>query len=225
MKNFLISLIVSMPLFAAEIPAGHYKTDLFSDDFSSAQKAKIWKAYKSESKVQEGILIGLMPNGADHNAVDSVVLPKAVGDVEVAVDFKFMGSPSFTVAFNDRKYKGSHAGHICRVAFNSKSLTFKDGKTGIFKNEIWAKKKAGKLDAATTKLLKTKQQKLNYTFKKGEWYKLIIRIKGNEMQAFINGELAGSFKSQGIAHSSKNHLALVTAKQAMHIDNVKVRIP
>ena len=181
MRGVILLMLLACSINGAEkISGDHYKKVIFSDDFSK-ELSKKWRSYKSESKTQDGVLIGLMPVGADHNSVNSIVLPPH-SDVEVSLKFKFEGSPNFTVAFNDSKYKGAHAGHICRVQFKLNGISMRDGKTGIFKNEIWAKKKAGNLDNATKELLKTKQKNVSRKFEKGKWYKLQIRLKKDLMQ-------------------------------------------
>jgi len=222
---FVIAIVVGIiQVKAEEISGNIYKNVIFKDDFSAEKLSKDWKFYKSESKIVDGVLVGLMPEGADHNSVNSVVV-SPFSDVEVSLKFKFEGSPNFTVAFNDSKYKGSHAGHICRVAFKLDQITLQDGKTGVFNNEIYEKRKSGKMDKETSALLKTKSTRIKYSFEKSKWYDLVIRIKGDEMQVFIDGKVAGSFKSDGIAHATKNKPALVVAKQAMHFDNLVFKTP
>ncbi|MCM8541002.1 MAG: DUF1080 domain-containing protein [Lentisphaeraceae bacterium] len=209
---------------AAEISGDAYKNVIFKDDFSGEKLGKQWKFYKSESKIADGVMVGLMPVDADHASVNSLVLPP-FSDAEVSLKFKFEGSPIFTVAFNDSKYKGSHAGHICRVAVNMKQISLRDGKTGIFNNEIWAKKKAGKLDEESKAILKASQKVIPYKFQKGKWYSLKIRIQGDVMQVSIDDKVVGSFQSKGIAHSTKNKPAIVVAKQAMHFDDLVIKTP
>ena len=218
--------IACVSLNAAEQKAEKpkFKTIVFADDFSAAKLGKSWRAYKSGSKIEQGILVGLKPKTADHNAVDSVQT-KSYSDVEVALDFKFSGSPMFAVAFNEHKFKGTHAGHICRVTVTPKQITLRDGKTGVFNNAIFEMRKAGKQDEKTKALLKTKQAGFKTNFEQGKWYHLLVRIQGDKMTVFIDGKQLGEFKSAGIAHATKNKLALVTAKQAMNFDNLKILVP
>lgn len=209
---------------AEEISSKAYTKVIFKDDFSAARLTKPWKFYKSESKIVDGVMVGLMPVDADHASVNSLVLPP-FSDVEASLKFKFEGSPLFTIAFNDSKYKGSHAGHICRVAIKMKQISLRDGKTGIFNNEIYAKKKAGTLDDKAKAILKATQKNIPFKFQKGKWYHLVIRIQGDTMQVSVDGKVAGSFQSKGIAHASKNKPAIVVAKQAMHFDDLVFKTP
>lgn len=223
-KLALISLL-SLSAFAEEkIPSDGYKKVIFKDDFSGEKIGKHWKFYKSESRVENGVLIGLMPKDADHNSVNQVIL-SPFSDVEVSMKFKFEGSPMFVVAFNDSKYKDSHAGHICRAIFKKNMITLRDGKTGNFKNEIWEKKKAGKLDSETQELLKSKTKDFKFNFEEGKWYSLVIRIQKETMQVLVDDKIIGTFSSEGIAHTTKNKPALVVAKQAMHFDDLIIKTP
>lgn len=201
-----------------------FKTVIFADDFSTQELGDIWKAYKSESKIENGVLVGLKPVDADHNAVDSVTT-KAYSDVEVTLDFQFSGSPLFVIAFNEHKFKGSHAGHICRVVVTPKRVVLRDGKTGVFKNDIFELRNSGSLDSKTKALLKTKEVMTKVNFEQDKWYQLLVRIQGDRMTLFVDGKKISELKSEGIAHQTKNKLSLVTSKQAMHFDNFKITAP
>jgi len=219
------TLTVSMTKAAEKEPAKpQFKTVIFADDFSSQKLSNAWKGYKSESKIENGQLIGLKPKDADHNAVDSV-RTKAYSDVEVSLDFQFAGSPLFVVAFNEHQFKGSHAGHICRVVVTPKQVSLRDGKTGVFKNEIFERRKSGPLDSKTKALLKTKEVTTKVNFEQDKWYHLLVRIQGDRMTLFVDGKKISELKSEGIAHQTKNKLSLVTSKQAMHFDNFKITAP
>lgn len=223
-KGLVVCLMCLTALAENKIPSDVYKKVIFKDDFSGDKIGKHWKFYKSESRVENGVLIGLMPKDADHNSVNQVILPP-FSDVEVSMKFKFEGSPMFVVAFNDSKYKGAHAGHICRVIFKKNQITLRDGKTGNFKNEIWEKKKAGKLDSETEELLKTKSRNFKHSFESGKWYNLLVRIQKDTMQVLIDDKVVATFTSEGIAHTTKNKPALVVAKQAMHFDDLIIKTP
>ena len=212
---------------AAEKPQENttlFKTEVFADDFSADKLSQSWKAYKSESKIENGVLVGLMPKTANHNAVDTVIT-KSYSDVEVKIDFKFAGSPMFVVAFNEHKFKGSHAGHICRVVITQKKVTLRDGKTGVFQPDIMKQRKAKKVDDKLKALLKTKQSVIKQKFEQGKWYHLLVRVQGDQMTAYIDGKKVNTLKSSGIAHATKNKLSLVTKDQAMNFDNLKILAP
>ena len=106
-----------------------------------------------------------------------------------------------------------------------KKFSLRDGKTGIFNNEIYTRKKAGELTDEDKAVLKATQKNIPFKFQKSKWYNLVIRIQGDTMQVSIDGKVAGSFTSKGIAHASKNKPAIVVAKQAMHFDDLVFKTP
>ncbi|MBI3878588.1 MAG: hypothetical protein HY301_00790, partial [Verrucomicrobia bacterium] len=115
MKSFLAPLVASFitTVALAADSSGHYSRTIFADDFSSNAFGPRWGHYKSGSVVKDGILVGITPAGSDHSAVDSIKFP-GERDLEVAVKFRFVSdqAKSFNVWFDDKDYKGSHAGHI-----------------------------------------------------------------------------------------------------------------
>lgn len=202
------------------IDASRYTRALFEDPFDGPSLAKPWKSYKSASTIRHGVLVGIEPPDAGHNSVNSIDIPP-VGDVAVDLKFKFAGAKRFAVAFNDRQYKGAHAGHICRVTFDGTSITYQDDKEGVFKNEIYEKRKAGgKVDPA---LLKDTSLKLKASFEEGRWYALSLRIQSDRMQVLIDGAPQGEFRSPGIGHAEKRNVALVVSGREMHVDDLKIR--
>ncbi len=207
------------------IDAKRYTQVLFADEFKDAKLGSDWKSYKSHSMIRDGVLVGIEEPDGGHSSVNSVAV-KPFGDVEVNLAFRFEGSKRFALAFNDSTFKGSHAGHICRVTFTPTSLTYQDGKTGVFNNAIYEKRKSGgKLDAETAALLKTKSAQFKMTFETGKWYTLSLRIQGDLMQAVIDGKPVGQFRSEGVAHATKNKPALVVGGQEMLIDHFEIKTP
>jgi hypothetical protein len=139
MKSLLSFLLVSLTatLALAEIPADYYPRSVFSDDFSGTEFGKRWGHYKSSSIIKDGVLVGITAEDSDHPAVDNVRIDPE-RDLEVSVKFKFVSDKAkgFNVWFDDKNYKGSHAGHICIVGLTPKSVAISDAKTGSFRNDI-----------------------------------------------------------------------------------------
>lgn len=218
--------LFALPLLAkdAAIPASDFQREVFRDNFEVKVLGKRWRQYKASSFVKDGVLIGVEEKDGGHAAVHSVVLD-SFSDVELQLDLRFAGSWATNLTFNEGGFKGSHAGHICRVVLSKSKVILRDGKTGVFKNEIYEMRKAGKADAATKALLKTKEASFPVKLKEDTWYAVTIRIKGDLIQLLIDGKQLGSFRSEGIAHATKNKIALVTPKQEMHYDNVVIKVP
>lgn len=224
----LVCLFFPLPTFAGApeaIRGDNYQHTLFTDDFSESELGKQWTLYKSSSVIKDGVLQGVELEGGGHAAVHQL-LTKPYSDVELTVDLKFAGSPSTNLTFNQHKFKGSHAGHLCRVVVSPTKVTLRDGKTGVFSNEIFKKRRSKeKLTAEEQAILKKTQADFSVKLEKDKWYTVTVRIKGDLMQAFIDGRLIGSLQSPGIAHATKDKIGLVTPKESIHYDNVIVKVP
>jgi hypothetical protein len=221
----LLTTVAASAVFAAE-PASYYNKPVFSDDFTADGFSKRWGHYKSGSVVKDGVLMGITPENSDHSAVDSI---KFTGerDLEVSVKFRFVSekAKSFNVWFDDKDYKGSHAGHICSVTVNPKGVTIADAKTGNFKNEIYTKRKADpkSLSDDEKKMLATKTKNIPASVSLKEWHTLLIQTKGGEVTVRIDGKAVGSFKSEGIAHETKSLVSLTTNPVDVHYDDFSIK--
>ncbi|MCB1232553.1 MAG: hypothetical protein KDN19_20060 [Verrucomicrobiae bacterium] len=157
--------------------------------------------------------------------MNTIELPP-LSDMEVAVSFKFNGSNRFNVMFRDLDYKGSHAGHICHVSVNDKGVTIFDGKTGIFANEFYDKKKAGGkyTDDEKERLEKTKAV-FKFEIDPEKWHDLRIRLEGDIAKVWIDSEVVATLKSAGIAHASKSNMNLTTIDREVLYDDFSIRTP
>lgn len=226
---------IAIPVFAvllqsapaeevASINGSYYQHEVFADTFSDPALSKDWKLYKSSSVIRDGALVGIEQKGGGHAAVHSIVL-KPFSDVELDVDLQFAGSKVTNLTFNQNGFNESHAGHICRAIVSLTEVILRDGKTGVFKNEIFEMQKAKTMDDATKELLKTKEARFPVKLETNKWYSVSVRIQGDLMQAFIDGKLIGSLRSEGVAHATKDKIGLVTPGQEMLYDNVVVKVP
>jgi hypothetical protein len=228
MKSLLPLLLVSISTAAtfAEIPASDYPRAVFSDDFSSPGFGKRWGHYKSGSVVKDGVLVGITPEGPDHNAVDNVVI-EPERDLEVSVKFRYMSDKAkgFNVWFDDKGYKGSHAGHICSVNVSPTNVTIGDAKTGNFRNDIYEKKKATPptLTAEDKAMLATKNKNFPVKLSLQDWHTLTIRTKADEIEVHLDGKVVGSFKSEGVAHESKTLISLTTNQVDVQYDDFSIK--
>lgn len=229
MKQFstlaLSAFLLAAAAAAAE-PVDYYSRTIFADDFSSNAFGPRWGHYKSGSVVKDGILVGITPAGSDHSAVDIVRFP-AERDLEVAVKFRFVSeqAKSFNVWFDDRDFKGSHAGHICNVNVSPTAVNIGDAKTGNFRNDIYAKKKAtpSTLTADDKAMLATKNTRLTVQLALQEWHALVIRTQGDSIEVSLDGKVAGSFKSEGIAHDHKTVVSLTTNPVDVQYDDFSLK--
>lgn len=221
----------SLPLFlglaiAASAAAADYSRIIYSDDFSSNSFGPRWGHYKSSSVVKDGVLIGITDPASDHSAVDNIKFD-GEKDLQVSVKFKFVSdkAKSFNVWFDDKNYKGSHAGHICQVTISPTSVTMSDAKTGGFtlENDLYARKKANQLTDAEKKMLAEKTKRELVKLKLEEWHTLMATTQGDEIIVEIDGKKAGTFKSEGVAHETKSLVSLTTNPVDVHYDDFSIK--
>ena len=216
----LASLIASVAF------AGDSTRTIFADDFSSNAFGPRWGHYKSGSVVKDGMLVGITPEGSDHSAVDSVKFD-AERDLEVSVKFRFVSekAKSFNVWFDDKDFKGAHAGHICSVSVSPSAVNIGDAKTGNFRNDIYEKKKAvpSTLTAEDKAMLATKNKSLPVKFTLQDWHTLSITTKNDEVAVSIDGKSLGSFKSEGVGHDHKTLVSLTTNQVDVNYDDFSIK--
>ena len=146
--------------------------------------------------------------------------------MEVSVKLRFVSdkAKSFNVWFDDKDYKGSHAGHICNVSISPTNVTMADAKTGSFENAMYEKRNSGaELSAADKEFLATKSKNVPVKLKLEEWHTLLIRTKGDGVKVSIDGEEVGSFQSEGVAHDHKTVVSLTTNAVDVEYDDFRIK--
>ena len=217
----LLFLALAVSSFAADFPRV-----IFSDDFSAEGFGKAWGHYKSSSVVKDGMLIGITAPTSDHSAVDNI---KFTGekDLQVSVKFRFVSdkAKSFNVWFDDKNYKGSHAGHICQATISPTGVNLADAKTGGFdlSNGLYDRKKANQLTDDEKKMLAGKQKRVPVKLALNEWHSLVVTTQGDTISVSIDGKDAGSFQSPGIAHDTKSLVSLTTNPVDVHYDDFSIK--
>lgn len=221
----------SLPLFlglaiAASAAAADYSRVIFSDDFSSNSFGPRWGHYKSSSVVKDGVLVGITDPASDHSAVDNIKFD-GEKDLQVSVKFKFVSdkAKSFNVWFDDKNYKGSHAGHICQATISPKGVNLSDAKTGGFNLEggFYERKKANQLTPEEKTMLATKAKNFPTTVSLQDWHTLVAQTKGDELIVSIDDKEVGRFKSAGIAHETKSLVSLTTNAVDVHYDDFSLK--
>lgn len=226
MKSILaLTFATALAALAAE-PASDYTRTIFADDFSGNGFGPRWGHYKSSSVVKDGTLIGITAPTSDHSAVDNIRFP-GERDLEVSVKFRFTSdkAKSFNVWFDDKDYKGSHAGHICQASISPTGVNLSDAKTGGFDltGGLYERKKANQLTDADKKLLAAKAKRIPTTVSLQDWHTLVVRTKGNELTVLIDGKLVGTFASDGITHATKSLVSLTTNPVDVHYDDFSLK--
>lgn len=221
----LIASIFSVVIASAAF-AGDYTRVIFSDDFSSNSFGPRWGHYKSSSVVKDGILVGITDEKSDHSAVDSIRFT-GERDLEVSVKFRFVSekAKTFNVWFDDKDYKGSHAGHICQCTVSPTNVVLSDAKTGNFDltGGLYDRSKENKLTAEEKEKLKTKRTTLPAKISLNDWHTLVVHTKGDTITATIDGKEIGTFKSEGISHETKSLVSLTTNRIDVHYDDFSIK--
>src|SRR5213083_2329732 len=147
MRIFLaLSFLITAAAFAADLPAipaesiAKKKELLFSDDFEGAEPAKVWHKVVPTFVVEKGTLKGTQTRDQNIPAADGkpAVTPHApvhglkipTKDSVVEVKIRFEGATLMDVEFDDRKYTGSHYGHLCRAQVKLTGVTIVDEREG-----------------------------------------------------------------------------------------------
>ena len=159
--------------------------------------------------------------GADLSAVPDKPL---ANKKELLFSDDFEGASMIDVEFDDRKYTGSHYGHLCRAQVRLTGVTIVDEREGSQNNAINELKKDPAKKAEVAKLLAGRSA--NYPFaaklETGKWYTLVVETVGDEMRVTIDGKPAAFLKSSGIAHATKSKIELGVAGKDGFFDDIKV---
>lgn len=191
---------------------------IFSDDFERSELGD-WKPLIPTFTVANGVLKGEQTR-ADHGAVGRVYRP--MHNVRVAFKFMLDCSTTFNAVFDDQKHKGSHAGHICRVAFTPKQLRLGDDKEGVMRNDIFAMRKDPAQKAAADKLLEGRGSSSPIKLEQKKWHEVVIEIVGDEMRVTLDGKEAGFLKSPGLAHEAKSSFHFTVNGPGVLFDELRI---
>lgn len=234
---FLI-LCLSASAFAAErppVPAepiAKKKDLLFSDDFEKAELAKPWHKVVPTFTVENGALKGTQtrdknipaadgkPAVTPHAAVHGLEIPTKDSVVEVKI--RFEGASMIDVEFDDRKYTGSHYGHLCRAQVRTNGVTIIDERDGNMRNDIYAMSKDASKKAERNKLLAGRQVTYPAKLESGKWYTLVVETVGDSMRVSIDGKPTAFLKSSGIGHATKSKIELGVGGKDGFFDDIKV---
>ena len=127
------------------------------------------------------------------------------------------------VEFDDRKYVGSHYGHLCRAQVRLDKVTLLDERDGSQSNAlIELRKDAVNNKAEISKLLATHSASFPAKLEAGKWIKLAVETVGDEMRVTIDGKPAGYLKSPGIGHVTKSMIEFGVGGKDGWFDDLKV---
>ena len=233
-----LSCLITSAAFAADLPKipsapiAKKKELLFSDDFEGATHDKRWHRVVDTFVFEKGMLKGTQTRDKDvpaadgkpevkaHAAVYGLELPTKDSVVEVRI--KFEGNTMMDVEFDDRKFTGSHYGHLCRAQVRLDKVTIVDEREGSQNEAIKELLKDPAKKAEAAKMLAGKSATFPAKLEAGKWYTLTVETVGEEMRVSIDGKPAGFLKSPGIGHATKSKIELGVAGKDGFFDDIKV---
>ncbi|MFM1770373.1 MAG: hypothetical protein RJA22_2902 [Verrucomicrobiota bacterium] len=205
---------------------------LFSDQFEGATPDPRWHKVVPTFFVTNGTLKGIQtrdqaipatdgkPAVVPHAAVHGLTVPTR--DSVVEVRFRLDGASMVDVEFDDRAYKGSHYGHICRAQVRTNGITLIDERDGNMRNDLYAMGKDPARKAERAALLRGRQVTYPVRVEPGRWHDLVVETAGDTMRVCLNGKPVAWLKSSGIAHPTKSKLEFGVAGRAGSFDDLKV---
>lgn len=239
LRTFLaVILLITAGAFAAELHAipekslAEKKELLFSDDFEGAEHAKVWHRVVDTFVFENGTLKGSQtrdknvpaadgkPAITAHAAVYGLEIPTKDSVVEVKI--KFEGASVIDVEFDDRKYTGSHYGHLCRAQVHLNSVSIIDERDGSQNEAIKEMRKDPAKKDEVTKAMAGKSANYPVKLEAGKWYTLVVETVGEEMRVTIDGKPAAYLKSAGIGHATKSKIELGVGGKDGFFDDIKV---
>ena len=206
---------------AADIPSdpiAQKGEPILADDFERTVLGD-WKSLIPTFTVESGALKGVQTR-ADHGAVGRVYRP--MKDVVIEFRFQLVGSTGFNAVFDDQKFKGSHAGHICRVAFAPTQLRLGDDKEGVMRNDIYEMRKDPARNKEADNLLEGRGSATSMKLEQQKWYQVVIELRGDAMRVSLDGKPVGFLKSPGIAHETKSSFHFTVNGTGALFDDVRI---
>ncbi|MDB5171447.1 MAG: signal peptide-domain containing protein [Phycisphaerales bacterium] len=225
-----MALAADLPVIPAESIANK-KELLFSDDFERADLGKAWGPVVPTYALENGALKGTQtrvntpaadgkPAVVGHAAV--IGTDVATKDSVVEFKFRFAGATALSAEFDDRKFTGSHYGHICRVVVTQKDITLRDERDGSMRNDIYEMSKDPARKDERNKLIKGRSAIFPVQLEADKWYTLVLETVGDTMRATLDGKPVAFLKSSGIAHPTKSKIEFGCAGKDGYFDDIKI---
>ena len=207
---------------------------LFEDTMDGSTHDTKWHRVVDTFTWEDGMLKGTQTRVKDEPSKDGKTIVKAhaavyglelpTQDSVIEVKMKFDGCTMMDVEFDDRKYTGSHYGHLCRARVHLDKVIIMDEREGSQNEALKAmmqdpakKAEAGKAMAAHTATFP-----LAKPLQPGKIYTVVVETVGEAMRVTIDDKPVAYFKSPGIGHATKSKIELGVAGQSGWFDDIKV---
>jgi len=217
-------------------PIAKKKELLFSDDFAGAALGKAWAIVVPTFSVENGTLKGTQmrydtpevpavpaadgkpevkakPAVKGHQAVIGNDIPTK--DSVIEFRFKLGGAQSVTAEYDDRKFNGSHYGHICMARIAADKITLTDQKGLAVARPEGA---TGEPPAPAGR----KNVVFPITVDPATWHTFMLETVNDTMRASIDGKAVAFLQSPGIAHPTKSKVEFGCMGKDGFFDDLKV---
>lgn len=214
-----------LPSIPAE-PTAQKKELLFADDFERTElsKGKAWAIVVPTFSLENGTLKGTQmrydtpaANGKPAVKGHQAVLGNDIPTKDSVIEFRFKlgGAQSVTAEFDDRKFNGSHYGHLCMARIAADKITLVDQK-GL----AVARPEGATGEPPTPKGRKNVAFPLSLDPQ--TWHSFMLETVGDTMRATIDGKAVAFLQSPGIAHPTKSKVEFGCMGKDGFIDDLKI---
>lgn len=227
MSRLLLATIIFCGIafsFPAQSLLAEKPAVVFEDNFERKELGNQWDVHPNSFRIEEGTLIAAQRKDASHGAVSQVFVD--FKDATLSFRFRIEGTTQgFNVVIDDRKYKQSHAGHICRVVIRDKYIMLGDDKTGAMRNDLFEMVRNPKTKDRANELLKGKSLRVPIDLKRDVWHTLLVKISGDRIGVLLDKKEIGILQSEGIAHPTKTDFGFTIIGQSVRFDDIQLQVP
>ncbi|MCB1065669.1 MAG: hypothetical protein KDN20_22465 [Verrucomicrobiae bacterium] len=205
---------------------------LFSDNMEGSEHDAKWHRVVDTFVFEDGALKGTQTRVKDEPSKDGKSIVKAhaavyglevpTKDSVIEVKMRFDGCTMMDVEFDDRKYTGSHYGHLCRAQVRLDKVTIMDEREGSQNEEIKAMRDDPSKKDEVAKRMVGKSATYPVSLEAGKTYTVVVETVGDEMRVLIDGKAVAYLQSPGIGHETKSKIELGVAGQSGYFDDIKV---
>lgn len=233
LRHLTLTCLVSVSTFAADAvklpsipaePTAKKKELLFSDDFSGAELGKAWAIVVPTYSIENGTLKGMQmrfdtpakegkPAVKGHQAVIGNDVPTK--DSVIEFRFKLGTAQSVTAEFDDRKFNGSHYGHLCMARLAADKITLVDQKG------LAVARPEGATGEPPTPAGR-KNVAFPLSLDPNTWHSFMLETVGDTMRATIDGKAVAFLQSPGIAHPTKSKVEFGCMGKGGCFDDLKI---
>jgi hypothetical protein len=198
---------------------------LFSDDFERKELGKQWEQVVPGFTLENGTMKGIQKRDKDipaENGKPAVKAHQAVAGIEIPTKesvieyrFKLGGAQSVTAEYDDRKFNGSHYGHICMARIAADRINLVDQKGLAVARPEGA---TGEPPAPAGR----KNVVFPLSLDPQTWHTFMLETVGDTMRASIDGKPVAFLQSPGIAHPTKSKVEFGCQGKDALFDDIKI---